>query len=451
MDRSSRFLTETASMRTLPFSSSPQGDWSFRVGLSLVLIFAAAEIFSVGYYYVAHPRFAQTPTTKKVAAATTPVPKPQVTPAPSLAPMAAPTVGLTAVAPTVAPSAAPSVAPAAAIRTPAPLIAQTPAVLSTQTPPAVALRQTPAPVLQTPAPSVAPTTAPAVAATSSPTTQTIAERLAKEANTLQKKGDTTTALAKLQDATQRDPKNAEAFAQMATIYETIRLYDRSNETWQKVQAIGPSGGPVYELAMLKLKTGAVATPAPATAPAAEASPSVAATARPVSDGIPDGSTFGIAEVSATETPDTDAETNLMLRIGVKKKPNAVVDHTKVKIQVFFYDTVDDKDIKLTDAEVNYEWLTPNHDWAQANPEVLAVTYVRPKNKSKSQEEALSAAAAAIIPGKKPRPTKSPTEDVGRRKYLGYIVRIYYNDKLQAQRAEPTKLLTLFPSPSTSTP
>ena len=141
----------------------------------------------------------------------------------------------------------------------------------------------------------------------------------------------------------------------------------------------------------------------------------------------------------------------MVRIGVKKRPNAVVDHTKVKIQVFFYDTVDDKDIKLTNAEVNYEWLTPNHDWAQSNPEVLAVTYVRPKNKSKSQEEALSAAAAAIIPGKKPRPTKSPAEEAGRRKYLGYIVRVYYNDKLQAQRAEPTKLLTLFPSPSTSTP
>ena len=433
-------------MRTLPFSSSPQGDWSFRVGLSLVLIFAAAEIFSVGYYYIAHPRFAQAAPAKKVAVAPSPVARPQVTPAPSLAPMAAPTVGLTAVQPSVAPIATPSAPPATILRTPAPLIAQTPAVVASPTP-AVALSQTPAPVLQTPAPSLAPTTAPAIAAAPSPNAQSVADRLTNEANTLQRKGDTTTALAKLQEATQRDPKNAEAFAKMATIYETIRLYDRSNETWQKVQQIGPSAGPVYELAMLKLKKGAAATPAPA----AEASPSAAASPRTGTEGIPDGSTFGIAEVTATETPDTEAETNLMVRIGVKKRPNAVVDHTKVKIQVFFYDTVDDKDIKLTDAEVNYEWLTPNHDWAQSNPEVLAVTYVRPKNKSKSQEEALSAAAAAIIPGKKPRPTKSPAEEAGRRKYLGYIVRVYYNDKLQAQRAEPTKLLTLFPSPSTSTP
>jgi hypothetical protein len=46
--------------------------------------------------------------------------------------------------------------------------------------------------------------------------------------------------------------------------------------------------------------------------------------------------------------------------------------------VEFYDTVGDKDVKLTDADVNYEWLTPKHDWADANPEVLSVSYLRPK-------------------------------------------------------------------------
>jgi hypothetical protein len=114
--------------------------------------------------------------------------------------------------------------------------------------------------------------------------------------------------------------------------------------------------------------------------------------------------------------------------------------------------VDDKDIKLTDADVNYEWLTPNHDWVQTNPEVLAVTYVRPKNRVLSQEAALSAAAAAVNPNKKGKPartTGADSSDTSRRRYLGYIVRIYYNDKLQAVRAEPNKLLTLFPPPSTT--
>jgi tetratricopeptide (TPR) repeat protein len=478
VDRSARFFSETASMRTLTVSAFPQGDWSFRIGLSLVLLFAAAEIFSVGYYYIGGKRLARAaaePQTKAVVAAPTPSLAALSTPAPTLAPMATPSVKL-AVSPTAAPSAAPAVA-----QPPAPMVAPTPVLTLAQTPapsvapsvaptkaPVVAATSTAAPTkapVVAATPSAAPTKAPVVAATSSaaptkapvvsatspappPSTQSIADRLTKEASTLQRKGDTTTALARLQEAIQRDPKNAEAFAEMATIYETIRLYDRSNETWRKVQDIGPSAGPVYELAMLKLKIGTAATPAPAVV---EASPAETATPRTSTDGIPDGSTFGIAEVSTTENPDIEAETNLMVRIGVKKRPSAVVDHTKVKIQVFFYDTVDDKDIKLTDADVNYEWLTPNHDWAQSNPEVLAVTYIRAKNKALSQEAALSAAAAAIIPGKKNQPAKpaTPASEVGRRKYLGYIVRVYYNDKLQAQRAEPTKLLSLFPSPSTA--
>jgi len=143
---------------------------------------------------------------------------------------------------------------------------------------------------------------------------------------------------------------------------------------------------------------------------------------------------------------------LMLRIAVKKRPAVVIDHTKVKIQVFFYDTVGDNDIKLTDADVSYEWLTPNHDWADSNSETLAVTYIRPKGKGKSAESDLAAAAAQINPAKKGKPVKaSPPPESTNRKYLGYIVRVYYNDQLQDKRAEPTRLLTLFPAPNTAPP
>ncbi|MEY2541246.1 MAG: hypothetical protein QOI22_848, partial [Verrucomicrobiota bacterium] len=153
----------------------------------------------------------------------------------------------------------------------------------------------------------------------------------------------------------------------------------------------------------------------------------------------------------TESPDPDADTNLMVRISVMKRPNVVTDHTKVKIQVFFYDTVDDKDIKLTDADVNYEWLTPKHDWMETNPEVLAVTYLRAKNRVMTPEAALSAAAAAVVPGKKSKPkaAESPAAEAGRRAYLGYMVRVYYHDQLQAVTANPRKLLDLFPTPTTA--
>src|SRR3954447_438049 len=341
-------------------SSTPPPDKMFRIALLLVAAFGAAELAGLGVFYAgkwrteyvaAHP--------KPIAPATTPAPAP-----PAVAEKTTPTAPTTATTPAVAPPAA-----------------------TTQTSPSTAALS-------------------------------IAERLLKEATELRDKGDTTNALARLQDASQRDPKNANVLAEMAMIYESIQLYERSNESWKKIQDMGPSAGPLYELADMKLKTG-VTPPAPTTTTTtgpglAGSSPLDAGTNRNDADGIPDGSTFGIPEVSAVDSPDADAETNMKLKISVKARPNTPIDHTKVKIQVFFYDTVDNKEVVLTDADVSYEWVTPRHDWKDTNPEILAVTYLRPKNKT-SSDAALAAAAASITPpstSKKKPTTKAPASDAG---------------------------------------
>ena len=372
-------------------SPTPPPDKVFRIALLLVLAFGAAEIAGLGVFYINRWR------TEYVAAH-------------------------------------PKVAPPPAAATPAPAA------------PPVAENVAPAPASVQPTPSTA--------------ALSIAERLLKEATQLRDKGDTTSALARLQEAAQRDPKNANVLAEMAMIYESIQLLDRSNETWKKIQDIGPSAGALYELADMKLKTG-VKPPAPATTTTgpglAGSSPLDAGTTRTDADGIPDGSTFGITEVNATDSPDAESETNMKLKISVKARPNAPIDHTKVKIQVFFYDTLNDKEVVLTDADVSYEWLTPHHDWKATNPEILAVTYLRPKNKTISSDAALAEAAASVTPSastkKKSTAKKEPAAELpgesGHRKYLGYIVRIYYNDQLQAVRADPTRLLNIFPPPLTA--
>ena len=322
---------------------------------------------------------------------------------------------------------------------------------------AVASREIPAP-LPSVAPSAPPVALPVTSAApqlAAPTTvSSEIDRLTKQAQAARETGDTVNAIARLQDAAQRDPKNAEVLAEMAMIYESTQNFDKSAETWRRVQEIGPSAGPLYDVADMKLKTGvptSTTTTVAAPAPTALAKLEVPGT-RGTVEGIPPGSTLGISDINASETPDPDSETNLMLRITVKKRPNAVIDHTKVKIQVFFYDTVGDNEIKLTDADVSYEWLTPNHDWADSNNETLAVTYIRPKSKTKTADADLAAAAAAINPAKKGKPTKAtPPPESGARKYLGYIVRVYYNDQLQDKRAEPSRLLTLFPAPNTAPP
>jgi hypothetical protein len=357
-------------MRILTLSSSPFSDKAFRIGLSVVAVFAAAEILSAAYYFI--NRIHITPRQPRV---------------------------IVMRAPTIASSAKETTSPAAA----------------------------------------------------APSSLSAVDQLLEEVTALRDRGDTANALTRLQQALERDPKNVRVLEETAKIYESIQNFDRSNETWRKIQDIGPSAGAAFELAARRLKLGA---PTPAAVEPGLPGPShlEIGTSSTEQNTIQEGSSLGITETTATETPDPEADTNLTLRIGVKKQPNTQIDHTKVKIQVYFYDTVDDKDVKLTDAEVTYEWLTPRHDWATSDPEILAVNYIRPKNSLMSPEAALSAAAAAVKPGKKSQPSKpgAPLES-GRRKYLGYIVRVYYHDQLQAVRAEPSRLLKLYPPSSTASP
>jgi len=317
-------------------------------------------------------------------------------------------------------ASAQAVVPSAALPLSSPVSATTPAPVTAQ--PAVSS----AAVIPSPAPSVV-------------------NQLLLKGTELRDRGDMTNALARFQEALDSEPNNTAVLEEIAKTYESMQLLDRANETWRRIQEMGPSAGAAYELADQRLKLG-VSTPATTVSDAAGSSADVAA--RRDIGGNAEGSVMGITEVKTTETPDPDAEKNLTLQIGIKKQPAATIDHTKVKILVEFYDTVGDKDIKLTNADVNYEWVTPKHDWTETNPEVLSVRYLSAKTAGPSSESALSDAAATVRPGQKGR-AKGSAADIGKRKYLGYIIRIYYDDELQAVQAEPSRLLQHFPPSKSS--
>src|SRR5262245_1154069 len=266
-----------------------------------------------------------------------------------------------------------------------------PAVATTVTRPAAPPVSTPA--MAPPAKKIAPSPE-AVAETPPPS---LVDQLLREGTELRDRGDTTNALARFEEALDSEPTNVRVLEEIARTYDSMQLYDKSNDVWRKLHDMGPSAGEAYELADKRLKLG-VSTPAPTDGGMASASLD-AASHRDVG-GNPEGPVMGITEAKAVETPDPDAETNLALRIGIKKQQGATVDHSKVKILVEFYDTVGDKDVKLTDADVNYEWLTPKHDWSDANPEMLSVSYLRSKAGTGSPESSLSEAAATVRPGKK---------------------------------------------------
>jgi Tetratricopeptide repeat len=289
-------------------------------------------------------------------------------------------------------------------------------------------------------PAIAQPSAPPAAAVTSPA-PSLVDQLLREGKEFKEHGDTTNALARFQEALESEPDNTSVLENMAQTYESMQLFDRANDIWRRIKQISPSDSATYALADRRLKVGV--PPAAPSEPAGTSPENDIAQHKDIG-GNPDGPIMGISEVKVKETPDPEDETNLALEIGIKKQSGAAIDHDKVRIMVFLYDIVNNKDIKLTDADVSNEWLTPKHDWSGANPEVLVVHYLRPKTSGALSESSLSEAAAKVRPGQKGRSSKG-SADTGQRKYLGYIVRVYYGDDLQAVQAEPARLLQQFPS------
>jgi tetratricopeptide (TPR) repeat protein len=97
------------------------------------------------------------------------------------------------------------------------------------------------------------------------------DQLKREGIELRDRGDTTTAIERLQEALDSEPDNAAILVELAKTYDLAQLHDRANEIWRKLQAMGLSAGAAYELADRRLKLGAP-TPAAASMRTAPESP-----------------------------------------------------------------------------------------------------------------------------------------------------------------------------------
>jgi len=107
----------------------------------------------------------------------------------------------------------------------------------------------------------------------------LGDQLLREGIELRDRGDTTNAIERFQEALESEPNNAAVLAELAKTYDLMQLNDRANETWRKLQEMGPSAGAAYELAHQRLKLG-VPTPAAAPMPTTPDSPSPEVSASP---------------------------------------------------------------------------------------------------------------------------------------------------------------------------
>lgn len=135
----------------------------------------------------------------------------------------------------------------------------------------------------------------------------------------------------------------------------------------------------------------------------------------------------ITDVTQREERGRHGETFVVATIGLASRTD--VEKNGVEIHVYFYDLAATNEMRPTDAQVTYQWLTPVRDWSDPAPKYLAATYFKPPTRYHSFE---------------------------RLRYGGFVVRVFSDGKLQDERSQPEGLIALFhnnatdqsPSPTT---
>jgi hypothetical protein len=108
---------------------------------------------------------------------------------------------------------------------------------------------------------------------------------------------------------------------------------------------------------------------------------------------------------------------VLLQIPILRQGEQVIDPSQVDIDVYFFDRVNGEKVAQTIADEPVStWASAPVDWSGLGEEPLNVTYFLPP----------------LTPGE--------IAAHGRRSYHGYVVRLYYQNKLQDVAAEPRDLL-----------
>lgn len=223
--------------------------------------------------------------------------------------------------------------------------------------------------------------------------------LAKQVRSL---GDMQGALEVLKRADLQFPASPEVIAETATSYESMGLADKATSLWKQLAAMESARAGGYgDLAKRKLNISSTAPGAPAPAFSGDFGPKM----------------LSLGACIATRDPSTVNGEKVVLRIPILRNGSATIDPAQVDIDVYFFDRVNGEKVAQTIADEPLSaWGAAPVDWSGIGEEPLDVTYFLP----------------TLTPGE--------VAAHGRRAYHGYVVRLYYQHKLQDVAAEPRDLL-----------
>ncbi|MCB1209463.1 MAG: hypothetical protein KDK97_09060 [Verrucomicrobiales bacterium] len=276
-----------------------------------------------------------------------------------------------------------------------------------------------APVLPT-LPSVSAPAAPSLPAVGLPKTGALTpnaevNELLGVVEQLRPLGDTAGILDVLKKAEVLLPNHPAVLKEFAQTYDLMGLTTKAVGYWQRIEAMGPQAGDFYAMAAQRLQS----TGAFVGNPGANPNPPVGGSVNADLAASPDSAArvLGLGVVKAIHDPAVQEGDKRIVRLPILSAPNTAVDPNAVEIEVFFYDLVNGDKVEQTIAnEPVSAWVSPPVDWSGDGQENLDVTYFLPKL------------------------TEAETKTHGRRAYYGYVVKLYYQHRLQDTAADPPSLL-----------
>ena len=228
-------------------------------------------------------------------------------------------------------------------------------------------------------------------------------------------GNTQDALNLLQQADLVSPGHPAVMAEMAEVYEQMGLNQKAIDQWRGIQLQGASkAGQFYDLALRRLGNvpgaDAVASPALAGAPVADSEKRLR---------------LGACQI-VRDFAVRDGE-RYVLRVPINRSGNKSIDPNAIDLKAFFYHRQGDA-VKLDNtSELTETWQTAPVDWNSSDMEIVDVIYTLPA------------------------PTAAETQQRQQKSYHGYMLHLYYDNKLQDVAAEPRELLNEAQLPTNSAP
>lgn len=216
------------------------------------------------------------------------------------------------------------------------------------------------------------------------------------ARAVRKLGDMQLALESLRAADLREPNHPEILSETALTYEAMSLPDKAENVWRSVIALGEtSAGGYFTLAKSKLE-GHEASKSPERNPV----------------------TLGACQVIPDNT--VTKGQRLALRVPIIAAPGAEIDPSQMDIHVYFFDKVGTDRIEPTRADPpTPSWVSAPVDWKEGE-ELVDFGYNMPELKPEE------------------------LRNLGKRGFYGYVVKIFYQDRLMGVQAEPKALLDYKP-------